>query len=279
MKSTERSRSIARTRSAVKKMPPFRTQRTTRSSPARSAAICAPISRTRDSICSRLINVREDICAKILCEWLSRTGGSMSVAEIGQLHGRYVRLSDEFKAIWTYNQFAAGVYKSFLQAPVPYRVDFQKLYEAIRASSDTIQSSSPQNAVPILERCERELHAITRLLVGADDAVKPSVLRRFLEKLKQQDEKIIFNLIKFYLYAGAIEGDQRDKIDFLFTKIGEDFVEARGEYWSKDSLELRKQFQSLLAIHPLPEVDQKEIVILIRSIRENKEEIQQVDSF
>lgn len=203
----------------------------------------------------------------------------MSVAEIGQLHGRYVRLSDEFKAIWTYNQFAAGVYKSFLHAPLPYRVDFQKLYENIRASSDLIQSSNPQNAVPILERCERELNTITRLLVGADDGVKPSVLRRFLEKLKQQDEKIIFNLIKFYLYADAVEGDPRDKIDFLFTKIGEDFVEARGEYWSKDSLELRKQFVSLLAIRPVREVDQKEIIILIRSIRENKEEIQQVDSF
>ena len=47
----------------------------------------------------------------------------MSVTEIGLLHGRFVRLSDRFKAIWTYHQFAAGVFKNFLEIPLPYQID------------------------------------------------------------------------------------------------------------------------------------------------------------
>src|ERR1043165_6617007 len=56
----------------------------------------------------------------------------MSVAEIGLLHGRYVRLTDRFKAIWTHHQFVSAVYKTFLQQPLPYNVDFQKIYERIK---------------------------------------------------------------------------------------------------------------------------------------------------
>ncbi|HEY5610859.1 MAG TPA: hypothetical protein VIL97_06615, partial [Thermoanaerobaculia bacterium] len=66
----------------------------------------------------------------------------MSVAEIGQLHTRYVRLSEKFKAVWTYNQFATGVFKNFLQAPLPYRIDFQKIYESLKTACDVIQSST-----------------------------------------------------------------------------------------------------------------------------------------
>jgi hypothetical protein len=203
----------------------------------------------------------------------------MSVSEIGHLHSRYVRLSDKFKTFWTYNQFAAGVYKNFLEQPLPYQIDFQKLYEEIRKSSDSIQTLVPNEAAALIEKCERDLQHIAGPLREADDAIRPSTLRRFLEKLKQQDEKIIFNLIKFYLYVGLTEGDALEKLDFLFTKVGEDFVEERGEYWSKDSLELRKQFQSLVSVRPVEFADQKEIVILIRTIRQMKEDIQQAESF
>ena len=46
----------------------------------------------------------------------------MSVTEIGLLHARYVRLSDRFKSIWTYHQFASGLFKNLVRAPLPYNV-------------------------------------------------------------------------------------------------------------------------------------------------------------
>lgn len=203
----------------------------------------------------------------------------MSVAEIGQLHGRYVRLSDRFKAVWTFNQFAAGVYKNFLQQPLPYQIDFQKVYEEIRRAGDTIQTSTPSDAIPIMERSERELQQTFATLLEADQKIDPSILRRFFEKLRRQDEKIIFNLIKFYVYAGAFHGEQRDKLDFLFTQLAEDFIEERGEFAAKDAVELRKQFHGLSAGIHLEYPPQEQVVEVVRSFRAIKDEVVRSETF
>lgn len=204
----------------------------------------------------------------------------MAMTEIGQLHSRYVRLADKFRALWTYNQFAGGVYKNVLHFPLPYDIDFPVIYESIRRASDIIQSASAIAAVPVMEQSERQLQQVIKPLTEADQLITPPVLRRFLDQLKRKDDKkVIFYLIKFYLYADTVDGDQRDKLDFLFTKIGEDFFESRGEYWSKDPGELRKHVESLVAVRPIEFTDSKEIVRLVNAMRSLKTEIQQTESF
>lgn len=204
----------------------------------------------------------------------------MSVAEIGQLHSRYVRLSDRFKAAWTYNQFASGVYKNLLHDQIPYSIDFQAIYDEIKRSCDVIQSSASTSAAPIMDACDRRIDVTMAELLRADARITASILRRFFEGLRRQDEKILFNIIKFYLYAGtSTDTDSRDKLDFLFTRVGEDFVEERGEYSPKDTLELRKQFQGLVSVRAAQPPAQGEVIALIRSVREVREQIQQVSTF
>ena len=156
----------------------------------------------------------------------------MSVAEIGQLHNRYVRLSDKFKTLWTFHQFVSGVYKNLLEMPLPYQIDFPVAYEPVKQIAELIQSADSAKAIEMMDRSEKALVVMTRQLMEADERVPASVMRRFFEKVRQQDEKIIFQLIKFYLFADSVEGDRRDKLDFLFTKIAEDFIEERAEFMS-----------------------------------------------
>ncbi len=204
----------------------------------------------------------------------------MSVAEIGLLHARYVRLSDKFKAAWTYHQFASGVFKNLLQADLPYRIDFQAIYEEVKRASDVIQSAASLSAAPIMDRCDQQLAGALAELLRADDSISASAVRRFFDGLKRQDEKILFNVIKFYLYAGGpVTGDRRDKLDFLFTRVGEDFVEERGEYSPKDTLELRKQFQGLVGVGTLNVASQDEMIRMIKAIRAVREEIQNAETF
>src|SRR5437588_768301 len=165
----------------------------------------------------------------------------MSVAEIGVLHGRYVRLTDRFKAIWTHHQFVSAVFKTFLHQSLPYNVDFQKIYDPIRSVSRMTTAPKPAEPAQPLPLSSRAVERTTTSLLRADDQISASHLRRFFEKLKRQDESIVHFLIKFYLFAGAVDGDRRDKVDFLFTRIGEDFVAERAEYWSRDSLEFREK--------------------------------------
>src|SRR5438132_4503234 len=128
----------------------------------------------------------------------------MSVAERGLLQGRYARLSDRFKSIWAYHQFASGVFKNLLDVPLPYHVDFQNTYDRIRAANANLSASQLQEAGAALGLCELALDRITTQLVRADDHISASSVRRFFERLKRQDESIVACLPKFYLYAVAL---------------------------------------------------------------------------
>src|SRR5205814_7842510 len=128
--------------------------------------------------------------------------------------GRYVRLTDRFKSVWTYHQFAAAVFKNFLSAPLPYTVDFQSTYDRVKAVSALLNAAQARDAAAAIDLCDLALDRASAPLVRVDDQIGTPILRRFFEKLKKQDETIVQNLIKFYLYSDAVEGDRRDKLDF-----------------------------------------------------------------
>src|SRR5581483_4532269 len=99
----------------------------------------------------------------------------MSVAEIGLLHGRYVRLSDRFKSLWTYHQFASGVFKNLVPTPLPYHIDFQNTYDRIKAASVTLNASQVNEAAGAVGLCELALDRTTTQLLRADEQVSASV--------------------------------------------------------------------------------------------------------
>src|SRR5438128_4052287 len=203
----------------------------------------------------------------------------MSVAEIGVLHGRYVRLSDRFKSLWTYHQFASGVFKNLISASLPYRIDFQNTYDRIKAANASLNAAQVHEAATAVGLCELALDRICTQLLRADDQVSASIVRLFFEKLKRQDENIVFFLIKFYFYADGLEGDRRDKLDFLFTRIGEEYIPDRALYSSRDSLEFRERIISLVSLLQPLDAPQDEVVRLIRAIRSIREDIQSARAF
>ena len=199
--------------------------------------------------------------------------------EISALHARYVRLTDRFKAVWTYHQFASAVSKNFLQSPLPYTIDFQATYDRIKTVSSMLNSAQAKDAAATIELCELALERASEPMLRVDDQITAPLLRRFFEKLKKQDETIVLNLIKFYFYAEAIDGDRRDKIDFLFTRLGEDFIADRGEYWSRESLEFRERVIALVSLLRANETPQEEVIRLIKSIRAMRDQIQAATRF
>jgi hypothetical protein len=204
---------------------------------------------------------------------------AVSVAEIGALHARYIRQSDRFKSVWTYHQFASGVFKNLLNAPLPYSIEFQKIYDRIKRLSGMMTDTLATEANATMAAVNTSLDRAAAALLTADQRIPPSVLRRFFEKLKSTDETIVLNLIKFYLYADAVEGDCRDKLDFLLTRIGEDYIAARGEYWSRDSLEFRERIIALVSVMRIAEAPQEEVLRLIRAVRSLRDEIQKATRF
>jgi hypothetical protein len=203
----------------------------------------------------------------------------VSVAEIGALHGRFIRQSDRFKSAWTYHQFATGAFKNFLETPLPYSIDFQRIYERLKTISSTLSSGQMEIATDALAANEAALESAQKTLLDADDRIPPPLVRRFFERIKRTDDAIIHHLIKFYFYSAAIEGDRRDKIDFLFTRIGEDFSPDRDEYWSRDSLEFRERIAALTGILHVSSAAPDEVVKLIRAVRSMRDEVQRIHRF
>jgi len=199
----------------------------------------------------------------------------VSVAEIGALHGRFIRQSDRFKSAWTFHQFASGAFKNFLDEPL----DFQRIYERLKTISTTINSGQMDEANAALVANDAALDSAQRTLIAADDRITPPVVRRFFERLKRTDDAIIHHLIRFYFYAAAIEGDRRDKIDFLFTRIGEDFSADRGEYWSRDSLEFRERIIALVSVLHVSSAAPDEVVKLIRAVRSMRDDVKKITRF
>jgi hypothetical protein len=197
----------------------------------------------------------------------------MTVVELSALHARYVRVADRFKAIWTYHQFASGAFRNLLGSAVPYQIEFERLYDSIKHVSSMLNAAQTLTAAQALERIETSVDRTTQTLLDeADDHIGASVLRRFFEKLKRQDDDIIQFLIKFYCYADAVEADRRDKLDFLFTRLGEDYAPMRGEYVQREALDLRQRVIALVSLLRLAEAPQEEVIRIIRALRSMRDE-------
>jgi hypothetical protein len=203
----------------------------------------------------------------------------VTVLELGALHARYVRASERFKALWTYHQFASGALRNLLGAGVPYEIDFNKLFESIKQISAILNAAQMTAASQALDRVDAALGRATQTLLDVDDRIAASVMRRFFERLKRQDDNIIQFLIKFYLYADAVEADRRDKLDFLFTRLGEDFVASRGEYVTRESLQLRQRVIALVSILRVADSPDDEVIRLIRAVRVIRDDIASAERF
>lgn len=202
----------------------------------------------------------------------------MLVSEVQSLHGAYLRLTEKFKALWTFHQFLKGVHKNFLGDAPTYDIDFNALYEELRKISAQISSGS--GSIPVrddLDRIDTELALVSRKLRLSDRAVSPSLVRRFFQKLRMEDEKIVYNLLRFYFSQPELDEDLADKIDFLATLAathpgGEGIVpRSRGE--------VVKIFEAVVSHCSWPATGIDEVNALVAAMDELAEDVSHAKSF
>ncbi|HEX2120295.1 MAG TPA: hypothetical protein VHL59_01515 [Thermoanaerobaculia bacterium] len=203
----------------------------------------------------------------------------MTVVESSSLQARYERISERLKATWTSHQFVAGTYRHFLGAPLPYDVDFTVIYDRTRELAKLVDESRLVPAIALIADVDAALAKAAAAILAADDRISPSLLRRFFERLKRQDDAIVEYLIRFYLHADAVEADRRDKLDFLFTRLGEDFHPARGEYAMREALELRQRIIAVTSVLRVAPAPRDEVVRLIRAVRRMRDDVESAAEF
>ncbi len=191
----------------------------------------------------------------------------MSVEKIQLLHEDYIRLTERFKALWTFHQFLRGVYKTFFSSEPGYQLDFNRLYDDIRAVSTRMSTSEPEAVAPDLHELSDRLEETAHELREVDRMVSPSLVRRFFEKVRPQDEKIAFHLLRFYFSQPDVDEDVIDKVDFLAT------VAATGQSGPEASTArprpaIRKFFESVTAASVWPRLENGITPAIVRAFDE-----------
>lgn len=176
----------------------------------------------------------------------------MSVQELSLLHRRYIDLSDRFKAAWTFHQFLQGIHKVFNEAEIGRdAIDFQTVYASLKSVSQNLNASATKQLRDQLDRVEGELRRkIDRLLVE-DSRVSPGLLRQFFQRVGSYNDKILLQLLKFFVYNGGKEDwghDRVDKVDFLLTKLAEQVAQLERDPIERSETRLGDILHSLWAL-------------------------------
>lgn len=168
----------------------------------------------------------------------------MTVQEINRVHQRYIGLSNAFKAAWTFHQFLEGMRKVYPEDPFPtYDADFQDVYRRLKGISENLNEVGAGSAAEQLDGVEKELEALTDSLRASDDEISPTRVRQFFERVRNYDDGILQQLVKFYLYAQPRDedwdDDRLDKADFLLTRLGGELDEDGSIHVLRDPSYLR----------------------------------------
>jgi hypothetical protein len=202
----------------------------------------------------------------------------MEAPKVHSLSVRYTTLSDRFRSLWTFYQFLGGVLKHLGEGPMPYTYDFQALHQRLKELVHTIGVESTIDATPELDQLERELDRIQRELARIEYQFAPSVMRKFFDHIKRQDEKVLSALLKFYMLSNHFEQDTLDKLDILFTRLAEEPME-NGQVAPKDSTDLLASFKCLAEITDLPPLPLAEETPLAEAVRAIRQELESIEDY
>ncbi|HEY0511478.1 MAG TPA: hypothetical protein VGH73_06220 [Thermoanaerobaculia bacterium] len=172
-----------------------------------------------------------------------------TVQELSVLHRRYADISHRFRAGWTFHQFLQSLGKTLLQrVEDQHSTEFQNLYTGLKEISQSLNASESERIRHRLEAIDRRLTELIGSLDEEDTKVTPDLLRQFFRRVKNYDEKILTQLIRFYLYAhvgGPWPSERLDKIDFLLARLSEEVDDRTGELALRDHHRLTEIFQGI----------------------------------
>ncbi len=176
----------------------------------------------------------------------------MTDSDLSAQHRRYVDLAGRFKAGWTFHQFLQGLQKFFVEAEIPrYPSDFQEIHATLKVVADNLNGSDPDKVATDLDRSARQLAQMMALLAAADARVAPPLLRQFFERVRNYDDQILAQMVRFYLLLASqdgLSGDRLDKVDFLVTKMSEETDPVSGAVLMRDRTRMRRIFEGFWSI-------------------------------
>ncbi|MEO8277665.1 MAG: hypothetical protein ABI639_15740 [Thermoanaerobaculia bacterium] len=207
----------------------------------------------------------------------------MTTPDIAVLHRRYVDLASRFKSAWTFHQFLQGIQKFFTEVEIGrYPSDFQEIHATLKSIADNLSSGDGDRLVRELDQVERQLAQMTNILAATDSRVSASLLRQFFDRVKNFDEQILAQMVRFYLATSSessLSGERQDKLDFLVSKLSEELDRVSQLYVLRDRTRLRELYEGFWAALPGIEVDASTLASRRAEVEEFRRELVSLTNF
>src|SRR5260370_2280363 len=205
-----------------------------------------------------------------------------TVQELGAVHRRYADTSHRFRAAWTFHQFLQSLGKGGQQEiSDTHSLEFQNLYAELKEISQNLNAAESDRLRGRLDGLDRSLGQLIDAVDEEDARVAPYYRRQFFRRVKSYDEKILTQLVKFYLYAqqGEIWPTERlDKVDFLLARLSEEEDDRTGEPRLRDHRRLNEIFHGLWAMLGVPPSAAAFIVEKRREIEAMRQEVVEIEA-
>jgi hypothetical protein len=202
----------------------------------------------------------------------------MASSTLHDLNQRYVRLTDRSRSQWTFYQFLQGLFKHLRGTTCPLEIDFNTLFANLREVPAQLGSPDSTKADRVLATLSSRLDDNAKRLLEIDAEIPPSLLRRFFDRLRTQDEKVLLAIVKFYLDNRDVTQDILDKLDILFTRLAE-IPRGDGTSLPREKHELERIIHALLQSREGPRTSDQEIEILLAALADLKSEVLASRSF
>jgi hypothetical protein len=202
----------------------------------------------------------------------------MSAIGLHELNQRYVRLTDRSRSQWTFYQYLQGLFKHLFNSPCPVEIDFPSLFNDLRQLGAELGYPETARTDRAITNVNSRLDGQAHKLLEVDGQIPPSLLRRFFDRLRNQDEKVLLAIIKFYLDGQRASEDTLDKLDILFTRLAEIPREDRGSL-ARERHEIERLVKPLLQYRPKLTTPDREVEILLNALADIKAEVLGCRSF
>ena len=204
---------------------------------------------------------------------------STSIVDLKTLHDAYTRLTEKFKTFWTFHQFLQGVHKTFFGDAPGYQVDFQGLYDEIRSVTTVMNVQPPPVVIDRINQLDGRLDVVYRSLSADDEKIAASWVRRFFEKVRTEDEKLLLAILRFYFHSRQVSPEALDKMDFLLTLVGARRSLDDGRYLPRFPQELTKLCASLLGLVRRTPAPAAELTAAVKALGLIRKDIESCERF
>jgi len=200
--------------------------------------------------------------------------------EVNPLEQRHRALAARFKAAWAFHQLLMGMQRLSGSRQFENRSEkFQSVFSRLKTFSErqhgptTALDEDSSTEIGLLER---EVHRLYDELVQQEEGIAPSELRRFFLQVRALDDRILIEVVRFYLGI-QIDCDwpldRVDKVDFLVSRLAE---KVAGPDLQADRRRLDRVMEGLLSSATPVLIPDHELEPLIGTFQDLRSEVRWV---